>query len=70
MISPGESAARILSQSSYDEIRCLECGFCDGVLTISGQLPRYYLQQVVLTALRDIEGVDRIDNRIEVSSEF
>ncbi len=64
--SPGDSAEKILRQSSYDEIRCLKCGFRDGVLTISGQLPRFYLQQVVLTALQRIEGVDRIDNRIEV----
>ena len=39
-----------------------------GVLILQGRLPSFYLKQVMQTLLRDLEGVERIDNQVEVVS--
>lgn len=65
--SPAEVAERILRDSSYHAIRCLKCSFGDGILTIEGRLPSFHLNQITLTSLQDIEGVVRIENRIDVA---
>ena len=38
----------------------------DGALMLLGRLPSYYLKQILQTLLRDLEGVERIHNRVEV----
>ena len=38
----------------------------DGTLVLRGCVPSFYLKQVLQTTLRDIAGVTRIDNRVEV----
>jgi hypothetical protein len=65
--SPADVAGRILHDSSYQAIRCLKCSFLDGVLTIEGRLPNFHLNQLALSAVQDIEGVERIENRVEVA---
>lgn len=65
--SPGDIAARIFRDSSYRAIRSLSCSFLDGVLTIEGRLPNFHVNQIALTAVQDIKGVERIDNRVEVA---
>ena len=64
--SPGDAARQIISDSTYPEIRRLSAAFGNGVLTLSGQLPSFYLKQIVLSAVRNIAGVERIEHRIEV----
>lgn len=39
-----------------------------GILTLEGRLPSFYLKQVLQTLLRDLDGVTRIDNRVDVVS--
>ena len=65
--SPAEIATKILRGSSYHAIRCLTCRFGEGVLTIEGRLSNFHLNQLALTAVQDIEGVERIENRVEVA---
>lgn len=65
--SPAEIANRVLRDSSYHPIRYLTCTFHDGVLTIGGRLPSFHLKQIAQTAVQDVEGVIRIENRIEVA---
>ena len=38
----------------------------NGRLVITGKLPSFYLKQVLQTALRDIDGVQDIDNQVDV----
>lgn len=40
----------------------------DGVLTMRGHLPSFYMKQVLQTLLRDIDGVEQIDNQTDVVS--
>jgi hypothetical protein len=35
-------------------------------LTITGRLPSFYLKQLLQETLRRVDGVDRIDNRVDV----
>jgi hypothetical protein len=38
------------------------------VLTLRGRLPTYYLKQMALAAVAAVEGVRRIDDRVEVAA--
>lgn len=38
----------------------------DGKLLLQGRLPSYYLKQMLQTVLRDVDGVDQIDNQVAV----
>lgn len=42
--------------------------YSQGVLTLEGRLPSFYLKQVLQTLLRDLDGVKRINNRVDVVS--
>lgn len=42
--------------------------FEDGVLTLSGQVPSFYLKQVLQTVLRRVENVERLVNDVDVVS--
>ena len=64
--SPGDRARQIISTSTYPEVRRLSAVFGDGVLTLTGQLPSFYMKQIVLSAVRDIAGVERIEHHIDV----
>lgn len=46
----------------------ITCHYEDGVLTLRGQLPTFYLKQVLQTWLRDLESVEHIDNQVDVIS--
>ena len=38
----------------------------DGHLVLQGRLPSYYLKQMLQTVLADVDGVERLDNRVSV----
>jgi hypothetical protein len=58
--------------SHHDLFRCrldnLEIECCEAKLIVNGKLPSFYLKQVLQTILRDVSGVRRIDNRVNVIS--
>jgi len=55
-----------LRSNSYLALRNIRCEAQGRVLVLSGCLPSYYLKQIAQAAVAQIEGVERIDNRIEV----
>jgi osmotically-inducible protein OsmY len=61
-----EAARRLLQQCAYPVVRRVECRYYDGVLTLTGNVPTFHMKQVAQTAVRDMNQVDRIDNRLEV----
>ncbi len=65
-----ELAYRQLSQEcpygSY--FKNITCKYADGVLTLRGKLPTFYLKQVLQSWLRDVEGVEQINNQVDVVS--
>ncbi len=65
---PAEIAERLLWTSTYHVLRQVQCSFDNGVLTMDGCLSSFYLKQIAQTVVQDIDGVARIENRIEVQS--
>ena len=61
-----ELAQRQLRESAYYSIRSVRCDFHEGVLTLRGCLSTYYLKQVAQTLVAKVEGVQLINNRVEV----
>lgn len=57
-----------LTKSSYRPVQTVECRFHDGVLILHGRVPSYFHKQIAQEAIRAIEGVGEIENRIEVRS--
>lgn len=49
----------------FGQIRCI---FDQGVLRLQGRVPTYYLKQLLQSRLADIDGVDWIDNEVDVVS--
>ncbi len=63
---PEELAERCLRTHSYPSLKRITCEYRNGVLTLRGCVETYYLKQVAQVGVARLEGVDRIDNQIEV----
>ena len=46
--------------------RSVSCSYHEGVLILRGLVPTYYLKQIAQTTVMGIDGVEQVDNRIEV----
>jgi len=62
-----ELANAELGRSSYYHVRRICCDYHDGVLTLRGRVPNFYMKQVAQCLLHGLDGVV-IDNRVEVVS--
>jgi osmotically-inducible protein OsmY len=61
-----ERAESELRRNAYVALKNIACEYREGVLTLNGCLPTYYLKQVAQEAVARLNGVERVDNRIEV----
>jgi osmotically-inducible protein OsmY len=61
-----ELAERCLRSNSYLAMKKITCDYFDGVLVLRGHVETYYLKQVAQVAVAQVEGVERVDNQIEV----
>jgi hypothetical protein len=48
--------------------RDIDLHFADGVLTLGGRVPTFYLKQMLQTHLVDLDGVAQIRNQVDVVS--
>src|SRR5262249_59873266 len=64
----GEPAESRLRRSGYLALQHLSCEFRAGVLTLRGRLPTCYLNQVALAVVGTVEGIQRIDDQLEVAA--
>jgi len=55
-----------LQGSCYQQVQCVSCEFHEGVLTLRGRVSSYYLKQIVQTLVLGMDGVDEVNNRVEV----
>jgi CheY-like chemotaxis protein len=55
-----------LRRHHYMALRHVSCAYRDGVLTLHGCLPTYYLKQIAQAVVAGIEGVERIQNEIVI----
>ena len=63
-----ESAQGRLKGSAYFALRDIDCVHQDGVLTLRGHLPSYYLKQMAQASVSDIAGVRAVANCIKVTT--
>ena len=61
-----DQARALLLRNPYLALKNVTCEHQDGVLTLRGCLPSYYLKQIAQTIVANLEGVGRIVNAIEV----
>lgn len=61
-----EEARRRLLENDYKELRALSCEFCDGILTLRGEVGSYYHKQLAQECIRFLPGVVAVVNLIEV----
>jgi hypothetical protein len=67
--APHPVASEIRSRfesSSYAELRNVESVFRAGHLTLTGLVSTFYLKQLATALAGGVEGVERIDNRLDV----
>ncbi len=57
-----------LTSSDYLPLHDIKVEACDGVVTLSGKVSRYYLKQVAQTTVLGVSGVNRLHNGLVVRS--
>jgi osmotically-inducible protein OsmY len=67
-VNPADLAERALRSSPYLALRNVACECRDGVLTLRGCLPTYYLKQVAQAVVANVDGVRQVVNEIQVLS--
>ncbi len=65
-VNPADLAERALRNSPYLVLRNVACECRDGVLTLRGCLPTYYLKQVAQAVVAHLDGVRQVVNEIQV----
>jgi hypothetical protein len=68
---PGEAVARQIQQRTWGRIRRLRVEWKDSRVVVQGCAPSYYVKQLALQAVRDLDEKVTVDLDIEVGeSEF
>jgi hypothetical protein len=60
------AAVARLRQVPYLELRHVNCTFRENILYLQGQVSSYYLRQMAQALMQGLEGVEAIDNQLEV----
>ncbi len=61
-----EEAVMLLQESPYRELWDVACEFREGVLTLRGRVPSFFLKQIAQSIVFVMERVEEINNRLEV----
>ena len=56
-----------IQQSPYLPIRQLTCEFREGVAILRGTVPTYYTRQIAIALAHSVDGVQELDDRIQVN---
>ena len=60
---------RVAAYGSYAHcFKDVSIRFQDGVLTLAGRVSTFYLKQVLQTLVKNLDGVSRINNQVEVDN--
>ncbi|MHB8899253.1 MAG: BON domain-containing protein [Thermoguttaceae bacterium] len=55
-----------LRNSGCHALRLVSCDFHEGVRTLRGQLPSFYLKQVAQELVRQVDGAEEVNKHLEV----
>jgi len=63
-----EIVEKRLQESMYVALRTVSCHFKDGLLTLRGIVPTFYVKQVIFSLVEDLEseGIKGINDEIDV----
>ncbi len=61
-------AQQRLQASPYAALRTVKCQLHEGVLVLTGVVPTFYTKQIAQELLHTLDQVERIDNRLVVTS--
>lgn len=59
-------AQTLLRASPFLPLRKLTCEYHEGVLTLRGKVPTFYLKQLAQTRMQELLRVEEINNQVEV----
>ncbi|HEX5471996.1 MAG TPA: BON domain-containing protein [Lacipirellulaceae bacterium] len=64
------AVARRLRASPYPDpaVKCVQCDFDRGKLTLRGRVHTFYEKQIAQEAIADVEGIDQVVNGVKVES--
>ena len=57
-----------LRNSGYHELHLVSCDFYEGVVTLRGRVPSFYLKQVAQEVILRLDGAEEVNNRLEVAA--
>jgi osmotically-inducible protein OsmY len=61
-----KDARRRLVKCSYKSVQLVACDYHEGILILRGHVSSYFHKQLAQEAVRDVAGVDKVVNAIEV----
>jgi osmotically-inducible protein OsmY len=61
-----DNVKRRLEESSYGFERRLDVAYDDGVLTLRGRVPSFYLKQTAQSLVAKVDGVRQVVNLVDV----
>jgi len=64
----GEAARICLRRQPRSALANIWCDYQAGVLVLRGHVPSYFLKQLAQETVRRVDGVEHIENEIEVDS--
>lgn len=65
-LDPAARADALFRHSGYPFLNMLKCSFRSGILVLTGTVPTYYLSELAEGLARQVEGIDAVENRVEV----
>lgn len=57
-----------LHTSAYRQLHFVSCEFREGILTLHGRVSTWFLKQHAQTLARKVDGVEEINNQLEVAA--
>jgi len=63
-----DAAFDTLRRTGYGQLRTIDLQYDDGTVTLSGQVPTYFLKQAAQSAVMSVAGVLRVNNELCVVS--
>ena len=61
-----ETVRSKLAETGYHCLKGLTCRYHEGILTLHGSVPSFYMKQVAQTVANSMDAVSQVVNRIEV----
>jgi osmotically-inducible protein OsmY len=58
---------RVLLETGYAPLRCIQCDVSDGVVELTGSVPSFYIKQLAQTAVLRLKQIRGIKNRLRVA---